>query len=53
MCDFIAYEIKERLRRKKNFIEEEDLVVEEPELQKVEEQPIAITQQSQIITKTR
>jgi hypothetical protein len=42
MCDFVGYEIKDRLRMKK-FIEEEALE-EEPELEKPEEQPIAITQ---------
>ena len=41
MCDFIGYEIKDRLRMKK-IIEEEAL--EEVELEKVEEQPITITQ---------
>lgn len=40
MCDFIGYEIKDRLRMKK-IIEEEAL--EEVELEKVEEQPITIT----------
>jgi hypothetical protein len=40
MCDFIGYEIKDRLRMK--IIEEEAL--EEVELEKVEEQPITITQ---------
>jgi len=38
MCDFLDYEIKDRLRMKK-FIEEE-----EPELEKAEEQSITITQ---------
>jgi hypothetical protein len=42
MCDFIGYEIKDRLRMKK-IIEEEDLE-EEPELEEVQEQPITITQ---------
>jgi hypothetical protein len=41
MCDFIGYEIKDRLRMKK-IIEEEAL--EEVELEKVQEQPITITQ---------
>ena len=44
MCDFIGYEIKDSLRMKKTVIEEEDLVVEEPEPEKVQEQPITITQ---------
>jgi hypothetical protein len=38
MCDFLGYEIKDKLRMKK-FIEEE-----EPELERTEEQPISITQ---------
>jgi hypothetical protein len=42
MCDFLGYEIKDRLRMKK-FIEEEALE-EESELKKPEEQPITITQ---------
>jgi hypothetical protein len=41
MCDFLDYEIKDMLQMKK-FIEEEAL--EEPELEKAEEQPITITQ---------
>ncbi len=41
MCEFIGYEIKDRLRMKK-IIEEQEL--EEPELEKPEEQPITITQ---------
>lgn len=41
MCDFIGYEIKDRLRMKK-IIEEEAL--EEVELEKVQEQPITVTQ---------
>ena len=43
VCDFIGYEIKDSLRTKKKAIEEEDLV-EEPELEKVQEQPITIIQ---------
>ena len=42
MCDFLGYEIKERLRMKQ-FIEEEALEGES-ELEKAEEQPITITQ---------
>jgi hypothetical protein len=42
MCDFLGYEIKDRLRMKK-YIEEEALE-EEPELEKPEEQPITISQ---------
>jgi hypothetical protein len=42
MCDFLGYEIKDMLRMKK-FIEE-DVLEEEPELEKAEEQPITITQ---------
>ena len=42
MCDFIGYEIKDRLRMKK--IIEEETVEEEAELEKVQEQPITITQ---------
>ncbi len=43
MCDFIAYEIKDKWRFKHKIAEEEDLE-EEPELEKVQEQPITITQ---------
>ena len=43
MCEFIGYEIRDNIRMKKKLIEEEDLV-EEPELEKVQEQPITITQ---------
>ena len=43
VCDFIGYEIKDSLRTKKKAIEEEDLV-EEPELEKIQEQPITIIQ---------
>ncbi|HXX99015.1 MAG TPA: hypothetical protein VEL11_18130 [Candidatus Bathyarchaeia archaeon] len=42
MCDFLGYEIKDRLRMRK-FIEEEALE-EELDLEKAEEQPITITQ---------
>ena len=38
MCNFLGYEIKDKLRMKK-FIEEEALE-QEPELEKAEEQPI-------------
>jgi len=41
MCEFIGYEIKDRLRMKK-IIEEQEL--EQPELEKAEEQPITIIQ---------
>ena len=44
MCDFLGYEIKDMLPRKK-FMEEE-----EPELEKAEEQPITISQAHTIIT---
>jgi hypothetical protein len=43
MCDFIAYEIKDKWRFKYKIAEEEDLE-EEPELEKVQEQPITMTQ---------
>jgi len=46
MCDFIDYELKDRLRMKKT-VEEQQL--EELELEKVEEQPITI---SKIIKKS-
>ena len=39
MCEFIGYEIKDRLRMKK-IVEEQEL--EEPDLEKPEEQPITI-----------
>jgi hypothetical protein len=39
MCDFLGYEIKERLRMKKLF--EEEILEEEPELENAEEQPIS------------
>jgi len=42
MCDFLDYEVKDRLRMKKFF--EEEALVEEPEFEKVEEQSITITQ---------
>jgi hypothetical protein len=38
MCDFINYEIKHKLRTKK------PIEVEEPELEKSEEQPITVVQ---------
>lgn len=41
MCDFIGYEIKDRLRMK---IIEEQKQEEEPEVETIEEQPITITQ---------
>ncbi|MGA9153150.1 MAG: hypothetical protein WBZ36_21440 [Candidatus Nitrosopolaris sp.] len=44
MCDFLGYEIKDMLSRKK-FIEEE-----EPELEKAEERPITFRQVYTIIT---
>ncbi len=40
MCDFMAYELKDRLRMKKT-IEEQEL--EEIEFEKAEEQPITIS----------
>jgi hypothetical protein len=44
MCDFIAYEIKDRNRVKNKIIEEEEDWEAEPELEKVqEEQPITMT----------
>jgi hypothetical protein len=39
MCDFVAYEIKDKWRFKHKIAEEE-----EPELEKVQEQPITMTQ---------
>jgi hypothetical protein len=42
MCDFLGYETKDMLRMRK-FIEE-DALEEEPEFEKVEQQPITITQ---------
>ena len=41
MCDFISYEIKDRLRMKKTLEEE---ALEEPELEQAQEQPITVTQ---------
>lgn len=41
MCDFIGYELKERLRMK-NVVEEQDLE-QEPEFEKAEEKPITIS----------
>jgi hypothetical protein len=38
MCDFIDYEIKDKLRTKK------PIDVEEPEFEKSEEQPITVAQ---------
>jgi len=43
MCDFIVNEIKDKRRIKNRFVEEEDLGVE-PELEKVQEEPIMMTQ---------
>ena len=43
MCDFIGYEIKHKWRIKNKILEEED-VAEEPELEKIQEQPITMTQ---------
>ena len=43
MCDFIAYELKDKWRMKK-IVEEEDLEVEQPELEKEQEQPLTVTQ---------
>jgi len=46
MCDFLGYEIKERLRMKK-FIEKKALVEERKlETTRLEERPITITQYS-------
>lgn len=42
MCDFIDYEIKVKHRMKNKIFEEEDWEVE-PELEKVQEQPITMT----------
>ena len=42
MCDFLGYEIKDKLRMKKSI--EEEALEEELELEKAEEQPITITQ---------
>lgn len=42
MCDFIGYEIKDRLRMKK--ILEEEALEEEPELEQAQEQPITVAQ---------
>jgi hypothetical protein len=41
MCDFIAYEPKNRWRMKKIV---EGLEEEQPELEKVQEQPLTVTQ---------
>jgi hypothetical protein len=43
MCDFIGYEIKDKWQIKNKIVEEEDLE-EEPELEKIQEQPITMTQ---------
>jgi hypothetical protein len=43
MCDFIGHEIKDKWRIKNKIVEEVDLE-EEPELEKIEEQPITMTQ---------
>ncbi len=43
MCDYIGYEIKEKWRVENKIVEEEDLE-EEPELEKIQEQPITMTQ---------
>jgi len=43
MCDFIGYEIKDKWRIKNKIVVEED-VAEEPELEKLQEQPITMTQ---------
>lgn len=43
MCDFIGYKIRDNIGMKKRLILEEDLI-EDPELEKVEEQPITIGQ---------
>jgi hypothetical protein len=41
MCDFIGYELKDKWRMKKIV---EDLEEEQPELEKVQEQPLTVTQ---------
>ena len=41
MCDFIGYELKDKWRMKKIV---EDLEEEQPELEKVQEQPLNVTQ---------
>ena len=43
MCDFIGYEIKDKWRIKNKILVEED-VAEEPELEKIQEEPITMTQ---------
>ena len=43
MCDFIAYELKDKWGMKK-IVEEEDLEEEQPELEKVQEQTLSVTQ---------
>jgi hypothetical protein len=42
MCDFIGYEVKDRLRMKIPI--DEEALEEELELEQLEEQPITITQ---------
>jgi hypothetical protein len=42
MCDFIGYEVKDRLRMKKPI--DEEALEEELELEQLEEQPITIIQ---------
>jgi hypothetical protein len=47
MCDFIGYEIKDRLKMKNKIVEEEENWQARIELEKVqeeEEQPIIVTQ---------
>jgi hypothetical protein len=41
VCDFIGYELKDKWRMKKIV---EDLEEEQPELEKVQEQPLTVTQ---------
>jgi hypothetical protein len=43
MCDFIAYELKDKWRMKR-IVDEEELEDEQPELEKVQEQPLTVTQ---------
>ena len=43
MCDFIDYEIYDKHKIKNKLLEKQDLKVEE-ELEKVQEEPITLTQ---------
>jgi hypothetical protein len=47
MCDFIGYEIKDRLKMKNKIVEEEEnwqARIEPEKVQEEEEQPIIVTQ---------